>query len=188
MMYPSIEDIQKYIDSEPDKPYLLVEYCHAMGNGPGDFEDYFQIINNNDVMCGGFVWEWCDHAIYKGITENGKAVYYYGGDHGEDIHDGNFCVDGLVYPDRTPHTGLLEYKNTSRPARVVSFNSETGELIIHNYMDFVNLGKYLYVKYELDCDGKILMAGDVVFTEEIPPHGDGKTSLKLDIPEAGNVI
>ncbi len=185
MMYPSIEDIQKYIDSEPDKPYLLVEYCHAMGNGPGDFEDYFQIINNNDVMCGGFVWEWCDHAIYKGITENGKAVYYYGGDHGEDIHDGNFCVDGLVYPDRTPHTGLLEYKNTSRPARVVSFNSETGELIIHNYMDFVNLGKYLYVKYELDCDGKILMAGDVVFTEEIPPHGDGKTSLKLDIPEAG---
>ena len=185
MMYPSIEDIQKYIDSEPDKPYLLVEYCHAMGNGPGDFEDYFQIINNNDVMCGGFVWEWCDHAIYKGVTENGKAVYYYGGDHGEDIHDGNFCVDGLVYPDRTPHTGLLEYKNTSRPARIISFDSETGELVIHNYMDFVNLGKYLYVKYELDCDGKILMDGDVVFTEEIPPHGDGRTYLKLDIPDAG---
>lgn len=68
------------------------------------------MIHKDDRMCGGFVWEWCDHAIAHGTAENGKTRYYYGGDHGETIHDGNFCVDGLVYPDRTPHTGLLEYK------------------------------------------------------------------------------
>lgn len=65
-------------------------------------------------MCGGFVWEWCDHAIAHGKSDDGRTKYFYGGDHGEKIHDGNFCMDGLVYPDRTPHTGLLEYKNVHR--------------------------------------------------------------------------
>lgn len=184
MMYPSFDTMQEYIDGKPDKPYLLVEYCHSMGNGPGDFEDYFQVINDNDIMCGGFVWEWCDHAVYKGRTNEGKAVYYYGGDSGEEIHDGNFCVDGLVYPDRTPHTGLLECKNVNRPARVTGFNSETGELSLHNYMDFVNLEDYLYIKYELNCDGKISGIGQAGFGE-IPPHCDGKAHLNLRIPEKG---
>lgn len=184
MMYPSFETMQEYISGNPDKPFLLVEYCHSMGNGPGDFEDYFQIINDNDVMCGGFVWEWCDHAVYKGRTNEGKAVYYYGGDSGEEIHDGNFCVDGLVYPDRTPHTGLLECKNVNRPARIKGFNIGTGELLIHNYMDFVNLEDYLYIKYELNCDGKISGSGQAGFGE-IPPHCDGKAHINLRIPEAG---
>ena len=118
-MYPAISEIQEYLDKDGSKPFLLVEYCHSMGNGPGDFEDYFQMIQDNDKMCGGFVWEWCDHAIDHGTAENGKTIYAYGGDHGEDIHDGNFCMDGLVYPDRTVHTGLLEYKNVYRPARVI---------------------------------------------------------------------
>ena len=75
----------------------------------GDFEDYFQMIQDNDKMCGGFVWEWCDHAIAHGTAESGKTIYAYGGDHGEEIHDGNFCMDGLVYPDRTVHTGPVSY-------------------------------------------------------------------------------
>ena len=105
-MYPALSEIREYLDKDGGKPFLLVEYCHSMGNGPGDFEDYFQMIQNNDKLCGGFVWEWCDHAIAHGIAENGKTIYAYGGDHGEEIHDGNFCMDGLVYPDRTVHTGL----------------------------------------------------------------------------------
>ena len=104
----------------PDKPYILCEYAHSMGNGAGDYEDYFELIEKYDCICGAFVWEWCDHAVYKGTAQDGRAIYYYGGDHGEYPHDGNFCMDGLVYPDRTPHTGLLEYKNVHRPARVVS--------------------------------------------------------------------
>lgn len=110
-MYPSLEEIREYLERDGSKPFLLVEYCHCMGNGPGDFEDYFQMIQSDDRMCGGFVWEWCDHGIAHGRAKNGKTIYHYGGDHGEVIHDSNFCMDGLVYPDRTPHTGLLEYKN-----------------------------------------------------------------------------
>ena len=115
----------------------MCEYCHAMGNGPGDLEDYFEVIEQYEEICGGFVWEWCDHAVYKGKMKDGKVIYYYGGDHKEEIHDGNFCIDGLVYPDRRPHTGLLEYKNVYRPARVVSFDQISGRLVLHNYMDFL---------------------------------------------------
>ena len=93
-MYPSLDEIREYLKNDASKPFLLVEYCHSMGNGPGDFEDYFELIHKNDLMCGGFVWEWCDHAIYKGTAKNGKAMYYYGGDHGEKVHDLNFCMDG----------------------------------------------------------------------------------------------
>ena len=93
-----------------------------MGNGPGDFEDYFELIDAEPAMCGGFVWEWCDHGVFKGYAEDGRAIYYYGGDHGEQIHDGNFCLDGLVFPDRRPHTGLLEFANVHRPVRVAGFD------------------------------------------------------------------
>ena len=120
-MYPAFEDVVRYAESSPDKPYILCEYAHSMGNGAGDYEDYFELIDKYDCICGAFVWEWCDHAVYKGTAEDGRAIYYYGGDHGEYPHDGNFCMDGLVYPDRTPHTGLLEYKNVHRPARVTAF-------------------------------------------------------------------
>ena len=106
-MYPLYEQVEEYCESEPDKPMILCEYCHSMGNGAGDYEDYFEMIETYDCLCGGFIWEWCDHAIYKGTEENGKDIYYYGGDHGEYPNDGNFCMDGMVYPDRTPHTGLL---------------------------------------------------------------------------------
>lgn len=68
-----------------------------------------------DGICGGFVWKWCDHAIYQGRSPEGKPVYLYGGDHGEFSHDGNFCMDGLVYPNRKPHTGLLEFKMDTVP-------------------------------------------------------------------------
>ena len=139
------DEIDEYMKEQPDKPLLLVEYCHAMGNGPGDLEDYFELIQKYDSLCGGFVWEWCDHAIDKGTAENGKRIYYYGGDHGEEIHDGNFCMDGLVYPDRTPHTGLKEYKNIYRPARVTSIDQQAGEITLHNYMNYVDLKDYLYV-------------------------------------------
>ena len=84
------DEIDEYMKEQPDKPLLLVEYCHAMGNGPGDLEDYFELIQKYDSLCGGFVWEWCDHAIDKGTAENGKRIYYYGGDHGEEIHVTNF--------------------------------------------------------------------------------------------------
>ncbi|MGN9172815.1 glycoside hydrolase family 2 TIM barrel-domain containing protein [Lachnospiraceae bacterium HCP1S3_A8] len=183
-MYPALSEIQEYLDKDGSKPFLLVEYCHSMGNGPGDFEDYFQMIQDNDKMCGGFVWEWCDHAIAHGTAENGKAIYAYGGDHGEEIHDGNFCMDGLVYPDRTVHTGLLEYKNVYRPARVISYNKESGELVLHNYMDFDDLKDYVKISYELTQDGLVISKGKLPEVSAAP-HSEGKINLKINVPESG---
>ena len=185
-MYPSLQEIEDYLKNDGSKPFLLVEYCHSMGNGPGDFEDYFQMIHKDDRMCGGFVWEWCDHAIAHGTAENGKIRYYYGGDHGETIHDGNFCMDGLVYPDRTPHTGLLEYKNVYRPVRIVSYDQENGQMVLHNYMDFDDLKDYVDIFYEMTQDGLTVEKGKLA-NVVASPHSDAEVELKLQVPNTGKI-
>ena len=184
-MYPSLETLQEYVDSKPDKPYLMCEYAHAMGNGPGDLEDYWWFIQSNEVMCGAFVWEWCDHAVYAGKADNGKEKYLYGGDHGEYPHDGNFCVDGLVYPDRRPHTGLMEFKNVHRPVRVTSFDQNRQTISLHNYMDFVSLDDYLTISYEVNCDGEIVCTGEIEKVPAIMPHTDGTVAIKIEVPAKG---
>lgn len=186
-MYPPIEEMHEYFAKGPDKPFVMCEYSHAMGNGPGDFEDYFQVIQQYDGACGGFVWEWCDHAIDMGRTIEGKKMYAYGGDHKEYPQDGNFCMDGLVYPDRTPHTGLLEFKNVHRPARVVSFDQEKKEAVLHNYMDYVNLKDYVDISYEVNCDGDIIGTGCICGEEvpDVPAHKEGRITLDYQLPKAG---
>ena len=185
-MYPSISEMAEYIDGDGDKPYILCEYCHAMGNGPGDLEDYFQFFDSHETTCGGFVWEWCDHAIYKGKAANGKAMYAYGGDSGETIHDGNFCMDGLVYPDRRPHTGLLEFKNIHRPVRIANYDGANGILTLHNYLDFTDIRDYLTMSYEVTCDGHVVTSGNID-VPSVAPHGDGTVSLGL-ITEMQNLM
>ena len=108
-MYRPLDSMKEHLTSETEKrPLLLCEYCHAMGNGPGDLEDYYDMFMSSDRFMGGLVWEWCDHAFPTGKTESGEIKYGYGGDFGELHNDGNFCCDGLCFPDRTPHTGLKE--------------------------------------------------------------------------------
>lgn len=185
-MYPAIEEIEAYLKGDAGKPFLLVEYSHAMGNGPGDLEDYFKLVHEEERMCGGFVWEWCDHAVYAGRAADGRAKYLYGGDHGERIHDGNFCMDGLVFPDRTAHTGLLEYKNVHRPARVVSYNAQAKELRLHNYLDFTDLKDYAQVSYEVYCDGVCVDEGDIPIGS-IAPHCEAAVRLDAAVPGTGSV-
>lgn len=184
-MYPSLSDIREYLDGDPDKPMILIEYCHSMGNGPGDFEDYFQLFQKEPMTCGGFVWEWCDHGIYKGDSADGKAMYFYGGDHGEEVNDGNFCMDGLVYPDRTPHTALLEYKNVYRPIRVTAFDQDKGMLFLHNYLDFTNAKEAVRIKYEVRCDGMTLETGELCPCS-IEPSETAAVPLALSVPERGD--
>ncbi len=88
-------------------------------------------------------------------------MYWYGGDHGETQHDGNFCMDGLVYPDRKPHTGLLEYKNVHRPVRVVAYDQETGVVTLRNFLDFTSLKDAVTIRYEVSCDGYVTSSGEV---------------------------
>ncbi|MFT4104518.1 MAG: glycoside hydrolase family 2 TIM barrel-domain containing protein [Lacrimispora sp.] len=186
-MYASLEEIHEYMGRKAGKPFIQCEYSHAMGNGPGDIEDYFQVFDQYEESCGGFVWEWCDHAVYKGRSSDGKSMYLYGGDHGEYPHDGNFCMDGLVYPDRRPHTGLMEFKNVHRPARVVSFDQEKKELVLHNYMDFENFKDYGILEYEVTCDGSSVIRERVEESAmpDIEPHGEGRVALDFEVPAAG---
>ena len=186
-MYPSIQEIDRYFEEgKIGKPYILCEYCHAMGNGPGDLEDYFRCFHRHEGHCGGFIWEWCDHAVYQG-EENGKAKYGYGGDSGEYPHDGNFCMDGLVYPDRRPHTGLLEYKNVLRPARIVGFDAKTGTLTLWNTLDFTSLRDAVTVEYEIRQNGQTLFRGTLDEQQlNIAPHGQKAITLSLPQGLAGD--
>lgn len=177
-MYASPDDMQKFLDNEDEtRPFIQCEYCHAMGNGPGDLEDYHNAFYSNERFCGGFVWEWCDHGFSLGKTADGKEKFGYGGDFGERHNDGNFCMDGLVYPDRRPHTGLLELKQVYRPVRVEKGDTD-GKFVIRNLLNFVNAGDTLDGRFEITYDEGIYAKGKFDFS--VSPMG----TTEITIPEA----
>lgn len=184
-MYASVPEIRQYLDHTPDKPLILCEFSHSMGNGPGDLEDYYQLEEEYDTYVGGFVWEWCDHGVYVGTTAEGKKKYLYGGDFGEKPNDGNFCMDGLVYPDRTPSPGLKEYKNVHRPLRVQLVDGSTGLFELHNNMDFTNLKDFAYLEYDILLDGKIVKSGEVRDTDLLNVPARSKKLVKLPFTPFG---
>ena len=177
VMYPSFEWIDAFFRREKEsRPLILCEFCHAMGNGPGSIDEYYDLIYSHDDFCGAFVWEWCDHSVLLG-EKNGKKFYGYGGDFGEFPHDGNFCMDGLVYPDRTPHTGLLELKNAARPAHI---QKKDGAFYIENKLCFTDLADALYLKWELKRDGAVIDSGTIETVHAAP----GETvPLPFELPE-----
>ena len=181
-MYASTQEMLDYA-SNPDnkKPFIQCEYCHAMGVGPGDLEDYFEVIDSNDIFCGAFVWEWCDHAVYDGEAPNGRKKYRYGGDSGEFQHDGNFCVDGLVYPDRRPSNGLREYKNTLRPIRITK--SDGNIFIARNLLDFTTLGDNAAISYELSRGGEVFETGEVTDPAVMKLAPRSSVEFTLTLPE-----
>ena len=191
-MYPAFDEITDYLDNAPDKPLLLVEYCHSMGNSPGDFKEYLDLTEQYPALCGGFVWEWCDHAIYKGTDQNSNPIYFYGGDHGELQHDGNFCLDGLVYPDRTPHTGLWEYKNVHRPLRA-AYDLERKTVRLENHMDFTDPSGRISAAWSLTLDGTPIAQGSLTAQDpqtpdalpSIAPHKSAEIPLAFKIPDKG---
>ena len=190
-MYASTQEVDQFFaEGQAHKlfpgrkmPFIQCEYIHAMGNGPGDAEDYQQQIMKYPGFVGGFVWEWCDHAVYGGTTPDNRPIYRYGGDFGEFLHDGNFCMDGLVYPDRTPHTGLLEYKNVIRPLRAQQVEGSTFRL--HNYLDFTNAQDVAALSYQVEQDGEALFGGSLEMPS-IAPHGEGEVILP-QLPQGGIV-
>ncbi len=181
-MYTSPDDIRKFLAREDEKrPFVLCEYCHAMGNGPGDLEDYHNLFMESDRIIGGLVWEWADHAVILGKTDDGRVKYGYGGDSGERHNDGNFCMDALCYPDRMPHTGLLEVKQVYRPVRVAKCD-EPGKFTINSLLRFIDAGEYLDCRWEMTCDGG--RAGEGSFAFSVPPVG----TAEITIPEAAGTF
>lgn len=184
-MYPSIDEIKEYFKKGIDKPFILCEYAHAMGNGPGGLKEYDELIQEHKEFAGVYVWEWCDHAIDMGKSKDGKTMYGYGGDFGEISHDGNFCVDGLVYPNRVPHTGLLEYQNINRPIRLIEIDEINKKVKLKNMMDFKDIGDFLKVKYKLFSDGNVISEKELLI-ETLKSKEEKWYSL--DLPKIPNTI
>lgn len=184
-MYPSVEEIKAYFEKGIDKPFVLCEYAHAMGNSPGDLTKYDELIQKHDEFIGGYVWEWCDHALFMKNCKNGKKAYGYGGDFGERNHDGNFCMDGLVYPDRTPHTGLLEYKNINRPIRALSFDEANNKVKFKNMLDFKNINEFLNVTYKIHANGELISSQHLVIDSLKPKE---EKWFDLNVPNIPNGI
>lgn len=181
-MYPSPESMREFLNNDKEKrPLVLCEYCHAMGNGPGDLEDYHEAFYSHERFCGGFVWEWCDHACPLGTTDDGRVKYGYGGDFGEKHNDGNFCMDALTYPDRTPHTGLLELKQVYRPVRVQK-GEKDGSFIFKSLLEFEDAGNILDCRYEITLDGEAVREGTVDFS--LPSIG----STEIYVPQAAESL
>lgn len=164
-------------DHPIDRPFLLCEYAHAMGNGPGDLQDYFDYINDKPGFIGAFVWEWADHAVNINRDTTAPAVYRYGGDFGEYPHFGNFCMDGLVYPDRTPHTGLLEYQQVYRPIHCLNYDSTSHIAIFENQHYFVSTKSRYHLSVEAyDLYGN-LFATQCYDFPDIPARSTGNIDL-----------
>lgn len=174
-MYMDIQTLEKEGVSEDKRPYFLCEYSHAMGNGPGDVKDYVDAFYRYPRLIGGCIWEWADHTVQK------EDRYYYGGDFEEATHDGNFCVDGLVFADRSFKAGSLEAKAAYQQIKAEFINSTCGELTITNLHDFTNLKEY-GLKWKLVLDGETMNGGE--FIVDLEPHQSKKLLLGYKLPDS----
>ena len=178
-MYPPPEYCVEYChDKKYTMPLFLCEYCHAMGNGPGDLREYWEAIESNKEFFGACVWEFCDHSVATGDIYSAPS-YTFGGDFGDKPNDGNFCVDGLVYPDRTPHTGLLELKQAIMPVKVTETVPGTVEIKSRRFfkpLDDVSLA------WSLRLNGKTVLSG-VVPSLGIPPEKKKRIKLFDSLPD-----
>lgn len=157
VMYPSVYKVIEEGQKEDPKPYFMCEYGHAMGLGPGSFEEYWDAIYASKRLIGGCVWEWVDHGM-EVLTEDGERYYAYGGDFGDTPNDGNFCVDALNYPDRTPHTGLLSLKHALRPVRF-ALNAD-GSVTFRNMLGFISLDRFS-ASFRVLVDGISVESGKI---------------------------
>nr|WP_261302778.1 glycoside hydrolase family 2 TIM barrel-domain containing protein [Paenibacillus andongensis] len=180
-MYASVQEIEAYAkDEKHKKPLFLCEYSHAMGNGPGDLKDYWDAIYKYPKLMGGCVWEWCDHGI-KTVSKEGTPFFAYGGDFGDKPNDGNFCIDGLITPDRKPHTGLLELKKVIAPIRIEAQDLRKGTIKVTNLYDFIDLS-HLGLHWKVEMDRQIVQQGQLS-SIEAAPHGHQMVTIPYDLPE-----
>lgn len=180
-MYSSPAYIEAYAkDENSTKPMFMCEYSHAMGNGPGDLKDYWDVIYKYPKLMGGCVWEWSDHGILA-TNHEGTPYYAYGGDFGDKPNDGNFCIDGLVSPDRIPHTGLLELKKVIAPVRIEVDNLLEGIVLITNLYDFIDLS-HLTLYWKVEKNGELVQQGQTLLTE-VAPHTSSSVKLDYLFPE-----
>jgi evolved beta-galactosidase subunit alpha len=159
-----LKEIGEY-EIKGKKPHVMCEYGHAMGNGPGGLKAYQDMYRKYKRLQGGFIWEWYDHGIYT--EEDGETYYRYGGNYGDFPTNGNFCIDGLLMPDRTPSPGLLEYKQVIAPVEVTRIEGTQREFQLKNYYDFLSLEQF-YIKWAVQGEDKLLQEGTVDHLTALP--------------------
>jgi beta-galactosidase len=177
-MYATIDFIETYAkDPKNDRPLIMCEYAHAMGNSTGNLQDYWDVIEKYPKLQGGFIWDWVDQGILK-TNENGEKFWTYGGDFGEPgmPSDGNFCLNGLVWPDRTAHPGLYEVKRVYQYVGFEPVDLKTGLVKITNKYDFTDLAEFNF-DWEVISDGNVLQSGKIPLSDFKP-----KSSANFLIP------
>ncbi len=179
-MYPQLKSLKEWASNKkhPDRrrPLIMCEYSHAMGNSNGGLADYYDLFDKYPGLQGGFIWEWIDHGILQ-HTPEGQSFWGYGGDFGDTPNDLNFCCDGLVWPDRTPHPGLEEFRHLAQPLRLAGFDSKSGRACIANRQHFLD-SSGIRIGWELTAEG-VRMAGGILPTTRIPPGESRKFTLPL---------
>ena len=182
-MYPSLSEIVNlYMENKSATlPFFMCEYSHAMGNGPGDLAAYWELIYKYDAFLGGCVWEFTDHSVATGDNRYVAPKYTYGGDFNENTHDLNFCVDGLVYPDRTPHSGLIEMKAVYKPFKAEYLG---GVLKISNLRRFTDLSDLTF-NYTVESAGEVVASGTLGALKIAP---ESYKRIKLPVDTSGELV
>lgn len=174
-MYPTPEQWKIWADMDDTAwPFVLCEYAHAMGNGPGGLKEYWDLFWSHPKMQGGFVWEWCDHAIPRPLPD-GRTAWLYGGDYGDEPNDRNFVCDGLVFADKTPMPSLLELKHRLAPVQIEAENSAAGLFRIQNRFDHSTLD-HLSLRWELVSAGRSVAEGSLS-VPGLPPRAWASLSV-----------
>lgn len=177
-MYPPISEVIRHaVEARDPRPMILCEYSHAMGNSNGTLKEYWEAFWNYHGLQGGFIWDWVDQGIRK-VDEKGRSYWAYGGDFGESIHDFDFCINGLVWPDRRPHPAMHEFKKLAQPVRIRPISLAEGRYEIINRQDFSNLARY-QLTWSVECDGESRASGTIELPE-VNPGGSGQITLPLE--------
>ena len=179
-MYPQLASIVAHATSGRQRhPLIMCEYSHAMGNSNGTLAEHWDAIESTPGLQGGFIWEWWDHGLVQTLPD-GSQRWAYGGDFGDEPNDGNFCCDGLVWPDRTPKPALFEHKQLGAPVRIAlrggAADGQPAELEIQNRQEFRDLG-WLRATWELTRDADSVEGGEL----ELPQAAAGETAI-VDLP------
>jgi beta-galactosidase/beta-glucuronidase len=173
-MYPSLDALIAEGEKDDDRPFLMCEFAHAMGNAVGNLKEYWEAIYRYPRLLGGLIWEWADLGVRQQL-ESGEEWYAYGGDFGDYPNSGHFCIDGLLFPDRKPKPAILEFKKIIEPVKVEPIDLGAGKVIIHNRYDMISLD-HLAGTWTVLCDGDIVEQGELA---ELNVPAGGKAEVTI---------
>ncbi|WP_423746475.1 glycoside hydrolase family 2 TIM barrel-domain containing protein [Haladaptatus sp. SPP-AMP-3] len=177
-MYPSPDRVVELTEEHPDHPVILCEYAHAMGNGPGGLTEYWDMFRSQERVQGGFIWDWIDQGLTHDIPDESGERFSYGGDYGDEPNDGNFNINGVVFPNREPSPALSEYKKVLEPVAAELTDSDTATIRIRNRYDFRTLD-HLNASWSVMGDGVVLESGTLSMPT-VPAGENVETAIPVE--------